>query len=1243
MAVLFLPAAAQAQATINVPRDQPTIQAGINAADDGDTVLVAPGKYVENIDFEGKAITVTSSGGATRTILDGGGTGPSVTFGSEETRTSVISGFTIQNGGGYGSNTTAIGIAGVLVSNSSPTVLNNTITQNQCWDVEILYGAPLIQGNTISSTVSPVGGCGTAGSGAGIYVGGNLDGDTESNDGSAAVIEGNTIESITIPALTASPGPTNRMDSNGGAAIAVYGGSPLIENNVLRNNSSPDGNGGAINVAGDPGTTIAQNLIYGNSAGCGGGAISYLPTSYGSNVNPGTFLTIANNTIVDNSGGSSTAYSSCGDASQIYSSNYGISSQQVVIVNNIISSSQPGAPAVSCEPLSLSGTPDEFSQSIFDHNLLYNAGGSFFDSTCVDVSAKYGNILAAPMFVNASADDYHIVPGSRGIDTGNNNSLQLIFQLSGTTLATDFDGNARVQDATGVGYPAIDIGAYESPGKVGGTTTVVLTASTYTGMSGAKLTLTAMLGSALGVPTGSAMFFLDGQQIGVAAIGAGGVARLATVIPSEGTHNLYVTYAGQGDFPPTRSIILLIDATGAQPSGTYATTLNVYSNVPQQTYGQDVTLTAIVSSADSNPAFVPSPITLTLNHVSVLTSLTPDKTGTARFTTKTLPGGADLITASYAGDATHQAATSNLTVDINPFPTGIVLVCSPVNILVGQTASLDVQVNSEAGTPTGPVIFSDDGVTFAEVDLANGMANVTYLGRSIGLHYIQALYVGAAGYQKGVAACYVPPVPPFTPPPYPPDVNVIGLPTTSVMTLNPSTGAFDTITNMTATVSPATPPGMGAPTGTVTFFNGTKTLGTANLAGGVAALSTVALPVGTNPVTCIYSGDSIYASSNCNTVPATRTIIQPTLTITASANNIPALTAVKFTVQMLANGPPPQGTTVVLTADGVVEPLTLNANGTATDSVSTLLPGADLITATFAGNANLLSASASLTETVVASQSATALSASPNPGYVGQPVTLTAMVTVPDTLVPIGGTVTFYDETAAIGTGTLDQARTATFTTSSLTVGTHALMASYPGTNVFLGSTAAEFDETILNSSFTIALSPTTITVPVDQKATVAVQLASIGSFAGPLTLSYGPLPTNTVASITPATVTLTAGGNGASTLLLNTFIAPTVATKQQGPRGIRRWPVVVLSALVLLLPRRKRLRREKQEERRTKGRLFLWLALLACVLQATIGCGNSFYTLPGAAPGTYQIQVTATDSNQHTQTAVLTLNVTPR
>jgi hypothetical protein len=98
-AILVLFSFSHVQATIiYVPGDSATIQGGINGAVNGDTVLVAQGTYYEHINFNGKAILVTSEAGAQSTIISKLYDGfTMVTFSSGDDSNSILDAFTIQS------------------------------------------------------------------------------------------------------------------------------------------------------------------------------------------------------------------------------------------------------------------------------------------------------------------------------------------------------------------------------------------------------------------------------------------------------------------------------------------------------------------------------------------------------------------------------------------------------------------------------------------------------------------------------------------------------------------------------------------------------------------------------------------------------------------------------------------------------------------------------------------------------------------------------------------------------------------------------------------------------------------------------------------------------------------------------------------------------------------------------------------------------------------------------------------
>ncbi|MBS3768372.1 MAG: carboxypeptidase regulatory-like domain-containing protein, partial [Candidatus Cloacimonetes bacterium] len=130
--LLFLFSLPLSATIINVPADEATIQAGINIATNGDTVLVAEDTYNENINFNGKSITVASeylldsdNSHIDQTIIDGDNSGTVVTMDSGEDSNTVLCGFTIQNGdasGSYG--------GGIYLYQADPNLRNLIIKDN---------------------------------------------------------------------------------------------------------------------------------------------------------------------------------------------------------------------------------------------------------------------------------------------------------------------------------------------------------------------------------------------------------------------------------------------------------------------------------------------------------------------------------------------------------------------------------------------------------------------------------------------------------------------------------------------------------------------------------------------------------------------------------------------------------------------------------------------------------------------------------------------------------------------------------------------------------------------------------------------------------------------------------------------------------------------------------------------------------------------------------------------------------
>jgi hypothetical protein len=377
--------------------DVDTIQAGIDVANNGDTVLVAPGEYVITvpITFGGKSIIVKSEAGPDETTIRMGTPadtkrGSVVVFENNETAASILDGFTITGGRGIFAPSGGIWAGGgIYFDASSGTVKNCAIVQNSA-----SYGGGVI---CSSNSLVTVNSCTIAGNSA-----------TGSGGGVFSVFNSSVTMTDCIVSSNSVTGATMGVAGYGGGVSCAESSIVTLTNCRIADNSAGMGGGGLYFVKTNAASTMTNCIIIGNSAGNWGAGVGCELTETplavtncviahntagegigGVACTLGVGATISNCTIWGNSGGSTWG-----------ASGLGCWKGSATVTNSIIwANTSPKGRDISVED-SVSTLTIAYSDVAGGRASIHIDGGT--------LNWGEGNIEADPYFADPSYDDFHL-------------------------------------------------------------------------------------------------------------------------------------------------------------------------------------------------------------------------------------------------------------------------------------------------------------------------------------------------------------------------------------------------------------------------------------------------------------------------------------------------------------------------------------------------------------------------------------------------------------------------------------------------------------------------------------------------------------------------------------------------------------------------------------------------------------------------------------------------------------------
>ena len=506
------------------------------------------------------------------------------------------------------------------------------------------------------------------------------------------------------------------------------------------------------------------------------------------------------------------------------------------------------------------------------------------------------------------------------------------------------------------------------------------------------------------------------------------------------------------------------------PSDSLTSTTLVSSRNPS-TYGQKVTWTATVTTSG------PVPPTGKVNFTwgDSIGTATLNASGIATLTRSALNADTYPLTAVYEGDANNLRSTSVVLSQVVTEATSTAtLTSSPNPSAAGQSVTFTATITSPTVAATGPVTFTAGKTVIGTAQLANGKATFTISTLAVGTTTVTATYYGDSNISGSSASVK----------------QTVGsaaslieddgkLPIQSKTTRSTSAGGCYSSTTLTTDGSPnlvgnqvvftasvnaagyCNNQQQGSCYEPITFYDGNTVIGSVPLNRAcIATLTDNSLTAKTHKIKAYFPGTGEGDPPSYSNAVTQVITGYPTAT-TLSSSLTPSAYGQSVTLTATVTSPSPYGYLTMPTGKvdftwgGVytIGTATLNASGVATLTKSNLNADSYPLTATYVGDPNNAgSTSASLTQVVTPTASATTLTSSPDPSADGQAVTFLATVKSPT--IAATGPVTFTVGKTVLGAVQLADGK-ATFTISTLPVGTTTVTANYYGDSNISGSSAS--------------------------------------------------------------------------------------------------------------------------------------------------------------------------------------------